>query len=178
MAQSDQMWTHFGTWSNLNPLYPWHNFTSFYICCREVHGRKLSSESPSRQLSVIMKMDIEGSEIEVLTDLITSGALQVQLNLSDPSFDSAKFRETNIKWLLCMLSKSGTDNVKNLLKFENCHDFFFSFSKFRETSIRWHFCLLFKSVTDIVKTQLIFFQFVDYAFAEFHAKLYKPEEQR
>jgi hypothetical protein len=49
----------------------------FYICYRKVKDRELSNGNLSHPRSVIMKMDIEGSEIEVLTDLITSGALQV-----------------------------------------------------------------------------------------------------
>jgi hypothetical protein len=55
-----------------------HNSACFYICCRKVKDREHSNVNLSHPRSVIMKMDIEGSEIEVLTDLITSGALQVE----------------------------------------------------------------------------------------------------
>ncbi len=54
-----------------------HYSAFFYICCRKVKDRELSNGNLSHPRSVFMKMDIEGSEIEVLTDLITSGALQV-----------------------------------------------------------------------------------------------------
>ena len=39
----------------------------------------VSSQSPS----VLMKLDIEGSELEVLTDMIVSGALQVGIQMTD-----------------------------------------------------------------------------------------------
>jgi hypothetical protein len=39
--------------------------------------RKLPKVNSTRPPSVVMKMDIEGSELEVTTDLIVSGAMQV-----------------------------------------------------------------------------------------------------
>ncbi len=39
--------------------------------------RKLPEVNSTLPPSVLMKMDIEGSELEVLTDLIVSGAMQV-----------------------------------------------------------------------------------------------------
>jgi hypothetical protein len=39
--------------------------------------RKLPKVNSTKPPSVVMKMDIEGSELEVTTDLIVTGALQV-----------------------------------------------------------------------------------------------------
>jgi hypothetical protein len=39
--------------------------------------RKLPKVNSTRPPTVVMKMDIEGSELEVTTDLIVTGALQV-----------------------------------------------------------------------------------------------------
>jgi hypothetical protein len=40
--------------------------------------RSVPEAVSSRSPSVLMKVDIEGSELEVLTDMIVSGALQVE----------------------------------------------------------------------------------------------------
>jgi hypothetical protein len=43
--------------------------------------RDIPESASTRKPAVLMKMDIEGSELEVLTDMIVSGALQVKMEL-------------------------------------------------------------------------------------------------
>jgi FkbM family methyltransferase len=54
---------------------------SDYILER-VATRTIPEVVSTREPSVLMKMDIEGSELEVIMDLILTGALQVQGSFS------------------------------------------------------------------------------------------------
>ena len=64
---------------------------SDYILERIV-TRSVPEAVSSRSPSVLMKVDIEGSELEVLTDMIVSGALQVE----DFTYEKTRITTTDI----------------------------------------------------------------------------------
>ena len=58
--------------------------------------RSLTSDDTNRKPNVVMKMDIEGSELEVLTDLLVSGALQ-HIDLAMVEYHSYAFGSDDVR---------------------------------------------------------------------------------
>ena len=58
----------------------------------------LSEEMLEKKPSVVMKLDIEGSELEVLTDLLVTGSLQhIDLLNVEYHSQSSKFKKDDVR---------------------------------------------------------------------------------
>lgn len=100
--------------------------------------RSLTASQLERKPNVVMKLDVEGSELEILTDLLVTGALQhidlVTVEYHSRSFAKDDTRSTFIKGLQKALETinylSQKLRLKNPINVETLDDESYGFVKF------------------------------------------------